>query len=143
MLDGEKAELKEDVILLNEIGIKNKNLERRVLKQRIYEAQRQIDEITDLLERDVLKEQTLFKIKKMKEMVVKGEDSEGNELCDADKIAVEIKIKYLKKDVKEQFAEEKLRLKIIELQGMVEENEKNLKIVEKQIRERKIVNKHR
>ena len=47
------------------------------------------------------------------------------------------------KDVKEQFAEEKLRLKIIELQGMVEENEKNLKIVEKQIRERKIVNKHR
>ena len=143
MLDGEKAELKEEIIVLNEIGIKNKNLERRVLKQRIYEAQRQINEITDLLDENVLSNQTLFKIKKMEEMIFKGEDSEGNELCEADKRAVKIKIKYLQEDIKEQFAEEKLRLKMIELQGMVEENEKNLKIVEKQIRERKIVNKHR
>ena len=144
MLDPhEKAPLKEEIIELNETGLKNKQLEKRGLQQRIYQNQRLVDEMTDLLDKKVIRGQTEFKIKKMEEMIEKGKDDEGNELCEADKEAVRIKMKYLKRDMEEGIQEESLRLKITELSSVIEEDSKNLKIVEKQIREKRIVNKHR
>ena len=138
-----KPEVKEKIILLNEIGIQNKNLERRGIKMQIYDFQRQLDEIEDILEQNILKEQTEFKITKMNEMVKNGEDDDGHELGEADKKAVILKVKYLIRDMKENIQEEKLRLKLVEIKAQIVELKNNLKIVEKQIRERKIVSIHR
>ena len=139
----EEKELIREEIPLSEEGLKNKQLEKRKKETEIYKLARQVEEATLLLEQNILTRQLQDNINDMLRDVERKENSKGEKLTEADVDYIKIRIQMLEKDIKEDISNKTLRLKISDFNSQLEFEKHNLSVIEKQIREKKVISVHR
>lgn len=139
----DKKELITEEIPLSEEGLKNKQLEKRAKEIDIYKLEREIEELELLLDKDVLTRQIKDSISDIKKNIENKQDEKGVKLSDADCDALKIRIKMFEKDLEQDITNKTVRVKLSKLHSQKEFEEGNLKTIEKQIRERKVISVHR
>jgi hypothetical protein len=139
----ESKELITEEITLTEEGLKNKQLEKRKKECEIYEISKQIIKREMLLEKDILNRQIKESLAKLRTDIERKENSKGEQLSDADIDYLTILIALNELDLKEDISNKTLRTQLSDLNGQLEFEKHNLSVIEKQIREKKVISVHR
>jgi hypothetical protein len=139
----DNKELIKEEIALTEEGLKNKHLEKRAIEIKIYQTERQLEELEMFLEKDILTRQLKDNIDRINKDIERKKDSAGNELTDTDIDALNIRLSMFAKDINNDIPNSTLRIKISEVAKQVDFLKENLGVIEKQIREKKVISIHR
>jgi hypothetical protein len=138
----DKKLIKEEIALTEE-GLKNKQVEKRKKELEIYKISRKVTEFELYLEKDILNGQIKETITLIKKDIESGKNKKGEELTPTEIEALKINLFLLEQDFKEDIPNRNLRTQLSELKGQLEFEKHNLSVIEKQIREKKVISIHR
>lgn len=138
----DKKLIKEEIALTEE-GLKNKQVEKRQKELEIYRISRKVTEFELYLEKDILNGQIKENITLIKKDIESGKNKKGEELTPTEIEALKINLLLLEQDFKEDIPNRNLRTQLSELKGQLEFEKHNLGVIEKQIREKKVISIHR
>jgi hypothetical protein len=96
-----------------------------------------------LIEKDILNRQIKESLAKLRTDIERKENSKGEQLSDADIDYLTILIALNELDLKEDISNKTLRTQLSDLNGQLEFEKHNLSVIEKQIREKKVISVHR
>lgn len=136
MEEQKKPQKKE--VSLDEMTIRKIELENRQRALQISNMKLQLEEMEAFLEKGTKKKQAKARLDRIKGYQDTKKDDDGKDIPETDLEALEIQYSTLQKAYDQDLDTEKLRVEISQLREQLELQEKNYKVVEKQVRERKM-----
>jgi len=124
---------------LDEAAVKKLELENRDRALKVKQMKLQLEELETFLEKGTRTKLSQAKINKIKAYIESKTDDDGKVIPDADLEAMAVNVNTMEKALAQGLDEEGLRINISKLKMDIELQEKNHKVAEKQIRERKII----